>query len=123
MGCYVDDLFVLSFHSDTHSLYHHFTAALSKAWNVEDEGPVSGLLSIEIIPSGSTVMLRQTEYISRLLERHAPNGRGSHLPDSSARLSSHQKGRTPCVNHLPQLIADALTHNRKPILIPHCYRL
>eukprot|EP00965_Chrysotila_dentata_P038702 1285272-Pleurochrysis_carterae.AAC.1 len=48
LGCYVDDLFVLH-HSDAPGLlYANFTDALAARWNVEDEGPVSDLLNVEI---------------------------------------------------------------------------
>eukprot|EP00965_Chrysotila_dentata_P178508 5895345-Pleurochrysis_carterae.AAC.1 len=49
VGCYVDDLFVLMHHDDAPgSLYAAFTDALATRWNVEDEGPVSDLLNVEI---------------------------------------------------------------------------
>ena len=47
VGVYVDDLFILSSHDDEHSLYHYFTRDLAAAWDVEDEGEVDDLLSIE----------------------------------------------------------------------------
>lgn len=73
IGCYVDDLFILSSHMDEYSLFLAFTTSLAAAWDVEDEGEVADLLSIEISSSGSTVTLKQSEYIRRLMERHAPN--------------------------------------------------
>ena len=38
VGCYVDDLFVLSSHRDEYSLYSLFTSDLESDWDVEDEG-------------------------------------------------------------------------------------
>ena len=35
-------------HRDEHSLYHKFVKDLELRWNVEDEGPVSDLLNVEI---------------------------------------------------------------------------
>lgn len=120
VGCYVDDIFILSSHTDSHSLYHHFTRSLSDSWDVEDEGPVSDLLSIEITPAGSTVTLRRTEYIRRLVERHAPRQGAAefYTPNASARLSSHQRTRTPCGPELPQYIADSLVHSLPMKLTP-----
>eukprot|EP00965_Chrysotila_dentata_P001403 45796-Pleurochrysis_carterae.AAC.1 len=49
LGCYVDDLFVLYADDSVDSLYASFTAHLSARWNVEDEGPVSDFLNIDIV--------------------------------------------------------------------------
>ena len=49
LGCYVDDLFTAYTHDDEHSLYHDFTRALQKRWEVEDEGVVKDLLAVEIV--------------------------------------------------------------------------
>ena len=38
IGCYVDDLYVLSSHVDEYSLYASFARDLQARWNVEDEG-------------------------------------------------------------------------------------
>eukprot|EP00965_Chrysotila_dentata_P052495 1741938-Pleurochrysis_carterae.AAC.1 len=48
LGCYVEDLFVLYADDSPESLYTSFTTDLSSRWNVEDEGPVSDLLNIDI---------------------------------------------------------------------------
>eukprot|EP00965_Chrysotila_dentata_P105438 3482160-Pleurochrysis_carterae.AAC.1 len=48
LGCYVDDLFTLYSHSGPGSLYDSFTTDLATRWNVEDEGPVSDLLNVDI---------------------------------------------------------------------------
>eukprot|EP00965_Chrysotila_dentata_P138585 4583996-Pleurochrysis_carterae.AAC.1 len=48
LGCYVDDLFTLYSHDGKGSLYNDFTDALTHRWNVDDEGPVSDLLNVDI---------------------------------------------------------------------------
>eukprot|EP00965_Chrysotila_dentata_P085336 2815445-Pleurochrysis_carterae.AAC.1 len=48
LGCYVDDLFTLYTHDGAGSLYDGFVEALTSRWNVEDEGPVSDLLNVDI---------------------------------------------------------------------------
>eukprot|EP00965_Chrysotila_dentata_P123009 4065630-Pleurochrysis_carterae.AAC.1 len=48
LGCYVDDLFTLYSHDEAGSLYDEFVQALTLRWNVEDEGPVSDLLNVDI---------------------------------------------------------------------------
>ena len=57
IGCYVDDLFVLSTHDDEYSLYHSFKTLLQGQWEVEDEGPVSDSLNIEITREGDYITL------------------------------------------------------------------
>ena len=66
VGCYVDDLFILSSHRDTGSLYDQFTSALQERWHVDDEGDVSDLLGIEISASAGHVHLNQTQYIEKM---------------------------------------------------------
>ena len=56
VGCYVDDLFVLSSHDDEYSLYHAFTLALQHDWDVEDEGAINDLLNVEISREGEHVV-------------------------------------------------------------------
>ena len=98
VGCYVDDLFVLNSHDDEHSLYHEFTAALQKDWEVEDEGPVSDLLGIEITREGNQIVMRQTAYIDKLVETYSSDG----VP------ACRQRNSTPCDEELPTLVLDAL---------------
>ncbi len=87
IGCYVDDLFATYSHDDEQSLYHKFTTALQSSWDVEDEGPVSDLLNVEIERSDNCVSLRQTSYIERMTEAHFPEG----VPNTI------QSNSTPCV--------------------------
>eukprot|EP00965_Chrysotila_dentata_P042900 1424574-Pleurochrysis_carterae.AAC.1 len=61
LGCYVDDLFTLYSHEGAGSLY-----ALTKRWNVEDEGPVSDLLNVDITTHADCVELKQEKYIAHL---------------------------------------------------------
>ena len=105
LGCYVDDLFVLTSHDDEESLYTDFVTKLQSSWEVEDEGEVSDLLNIEIEREGTNcVILRQVSYILKLIDTYAPDG----IP------SSHQSTKTPCDCELPQLIADALAAKDTP---------
>eukprot|EP00965_Chrysotila_dentata_P239535 6203164-Pleurochrysis_carterae.AAC.1 len=48
LGCYVYDLFTLYTSDGDGSLYESFTQDLAKRWNVEDEGPVSDLLNVDV---------------------------------------------------------------------------
>ena len=100
VGVYVDDLFCVASHTDSHSAYHEFTTALQEQWDVEDEGPVSDLLNVEISREENSVVLRQTGYIDKLVGIHAPDG----VP------ASHQSTKTPCDDDIRQLIADALSY-------------
>ena len=101
VGCYVDDLFILYSHDDEHSLYHRFTSDLQKRWEVDDEGPVSDLLNIEIKREQDRVTLRQTSYIERMVKHWLPNG----VPNNV------QANSTPHVNDLPALVLDAVSCN------------
>eukprot|EP00965_Chrysotila_dentata_P106865 3530221-Pleurochrysis_carterae.AAC.1 len=55
LGCYVDDLFTLYSHDGQGSLYNDFTDALTHRWNVQDEGPVSELLNVDIAVDSTDV--------------------------------------------------------------------
>ena len=105
VGVYVDDLFILYSHSDKHSLYHRFLGALTKRWDVEDEGEVSDLLNVEMTrTAGGHVTLRQSVYIDRLVAIHAPDG----VPTNS------QRNKIPCDPALPQLVLDAVDSDSIP---------
>jgi hypothetical protein len=104
VGCYVDDLFVLTSHDDDSSLYTDFTTKLQASWEVEDEGEVSDLLNIEIEHDDNSVTLRQVSYILKLMATYVPDG----VPPS------HQATKTPCDTDLPQLVADALAAKETP---------
>ena len=98
VGCYVDDLFVLFNANDKHSLYYRFARDLQARWDVDDEGPVTDLLNIEISREGPAVVLRQKLYIDRLVEQWFPDGPPSHIPKNS----------TPHADNLPSLVLDAV---------------
>eukprot|EP00965_Chrysotila_dentata_P007616 248083-Pleurochrysis_carterae.AAC.1 len=98
LGCYVDDLFTLYSHDGTSSLYDDFVRALTHRWNVEDEGPVSDLLNVDISVDESCIILRQEKYISHLVATYLPEG----VP------LSFQKTRTPASESLPKMVEDAL---------------
>eukprot|EP00965_Chrysotila_dentata_P004662 151723-Pleurochrysis_carterae.AAC.1 len=56
------------------SLYAAFTDALAARWNVEDEGPVSDLLNVEIRRHDGHVTLTKTSYISHIVATFLANG-------------------------------------------------
>jgi len=104
VGVYVDDLFVISTHTDEHSLYHTFTTDLQASWEVEDEGEVQDLLNIEISRDGHDVILKQTNYICKMLDTYAPDG----VP------ARFQSSRGPCNDRLVHAVCDALSSNESP---------
>eukprot|EP00965_Chrysotila_dentata_P261787 6214368-Pleurochrysis_carterae.AAC.2 len=87
VGCYVDDLLTLYAEDGPGSLYAEFTTALAERWNVEDEGPVSDLLNVDITRDADSVLLRQESYIAQLVS-------------TSYRM---EFGRPSTVTTLPQL--------------------
>ena len=115
LGIYVDDIFANSSHDDEHSLYAQFFGALSDEWDVEDEGEVEDLFSIEIHIEGQCVVLRQRAYIEKLLASFAPNG----IPISSfggARtLASQPPGQVPADTSLNKLVDEAVLQDVKSI--------
>lgn len=115
IGCYVDDLFVLSLHTDQHSLYSQFTKDLTERWDVEDEGEVSDLLSIEITPeSDGHVCLRQVGYIEKLMRRYAPEG-VAEFGKVTLKRSSQQASRPPCGPELAQLVIEATSQDASSV--------
>ena len=104
VGCYVDDLFVLSSHDDEYSLYHAFTLALQHDWDVEDEGAINDLLNVEISREGEHVVLRQTSYIDKLVQTYCVDGTPSRVQSNTA----------PCSKDLPDLVMKALCYVDKP---------
>ena len=108
IGCYVDDLFVLSSHTDEHSLYHQFTTDLAARWDVEDEGDVQDLLSVEIEHKDDHIHLRQAKYIAKLMDTYAPNGTPASALGAEYPLSAHPASRTPADDALPQLVLTAV---------------
>ena len=61
------------------SLYSKFAAALKQRWRVEDEGPVTDLLNIEIEREGDTVTLKQTSYITKLCGEYFSDEPPAHI--------------------------------------------
>lgn len=104
VGVYVDDLFVLSSCEDEHSLYHSFVERLQSSWEVEDEGPVSDLLNVEITKGDGTVTLRQTAYIDKLIETYCPNGVPTRVQSTS----------TPCDDSVREHLLTALGYTDAP---------
>jgi hypothetical protein len=114
LGCYVDDLFILSSHQDEYSLYHQLTSSLEDSWEIEDEGEASDLLSVELSREEGCVVLRQTAYIERLLDTYAPNG----IPvygDPSTTLKSHPAERVPAADDLATLVISAVEQKAEDI--------
>eukprot|EP00965_Chrysotila_dentata_P217943 6190314-Pleurochrysis_carterae.AAC.1 len=99
LGCYVDDLFVLYADDSPESLYTSFTTDLSARWNVEDEGPVSDLLNIDIATDADCVILKQEKYIRHLLDTYLPDG----VP------TSFHRDHAPAADDLPKLVDAART--------------
>ena len=114
LGCYVDDLFILSSHQDEHSLYHQLTTSLEASWEIEDEGEASDLLSVEISREGDHVTLRQTAYITRMMETYAPDGVPS-FRSNLYPLKSHPAERVPAGDDLPALVLAAVEQDAKDI--------
>ena len=83
VGCYVDDLFILYKHDRDGSLYDKFTTALKQRWRVEDEGPITDLLNIEIEREGDTITLKQASYIAKLSKEYFPDGPPAHIHAST----------------------------------------
>eukprot|EP00965_Chrysotila_dentata_P041797 1386532-Pleurochrysis_carterae.AAC.1 len=98
IGCYVDDLFVLYSNDGPSSLYSTLTTALASRWNVEDEGPVSDLLNVDIATDADCVLLKQEKYISQLVDSYLPEG----IP------SSFHKNHAPAADDLPLRVDEAL---------------
>ena len=100
IGVYVDDLFVISSHNDEHSLYHSFTTNLQQKWQVEDEGEIHDLLNVEITRDGDDVILKQSQYIEKMVDTFCPDG----VP------TSFQASSPPCDDKLPLMVCDALVN-------------
>ena len=108
LGIYVDDLFANSSHDDEHSIYSQFFGALSDEWDVEDEGEVSDLLSIEIHSEGKCVILRQRAYIEKLLATFAPNGAPISDFGGGRTLTSQPPGQVPADVTLNKSVDEAM---------------
>ena len=52
----------------------HRRLGVANEWDVEDEGEVSDLLSVEVNSEGKYVVLRQRNYIEKLLATFDPDG-------------------------------------------------
>eukprot|EP00965_Chrysotila_dentata_P018996 633374-Pleurochrysis_carterae.AAC.1 len=72
LGCYVDDLFTLYSHEGDGSLYDQFVSAFTKRSNVENKGPVSDLLNVDIATHADCVELKQEKYIAHLVSKTCP---------------------------------------------------
>ena len=104
---------MLSSHTDGRSIYHQFTTDMSKRWDVEDEGEVSDLLSVEITKDAEHVTLRQRAYIEKPMATYAPDGTSVSSNGSGYKLSSHPVGRTPADADLPKLVLEAVEQDAR----------
>eukprot|EP00965_Chrysotila_dentata_P140411 4641950-Pleurochrysis_carterae.AAC.1 len=97
LGCYVDDLFTLNTHDGLRLLYAEFVEACTRRWIVEDEGPVSDLLKVDISADDIHVMLQQEKYIAHLVATYLPDGAPllfSKIAYASIRDSAENSGRS-----------------------------
>ena len=101
-------LFANSSHDDEHSIYSQFFGALSDEWDVEDEGEVEDLLSIEIHTEDGCVVMRQRAYIEKLLATFAPDGKPTSTFSGSRTLASQSPGQVPADPTLNKLVDDAM---------------
>ena len=85
-----------------------FFGALSDEWDVEDEGEVEDLLSIEIHSEGKCVILRQRAYIEKLLASFAPDGIPTSLFGGSRTLASQPPAQVPADIGLNKLVDEAV---------------
>eukprot|EP00965_Chrysotila_dentata_P086722 2862437-Pleurochrysis_carterae.AAC.1 len=70
VSCYMDDLFTLYSENGPGSLYESCTSDLAARWNVEDQGPVSDLLNVDITRDADCILLQQRKYIEHLVETY-----------------------------------------------------
>eukprot|EP00965_Chrysotila_dentata_P232971 6199295-Pleurochrysis_carterae.AAC.3 len=98
LRCYVDDLFILYSDPGPDSLCARFTEALTTRWNVEDEGPVSDTLNVEITCDDTNVILSQGNYIPSLVDTYMPDG----MP------ARFQRSDAPASEDLPKLVEAAI---------------
>eukprot|EP00965_Chrysotila_dentata_P173642 5732511-Pleurochrysis_carterae.AAC.2 len=81
------------------SLHFKFTNALAARWDVEDEGPVSNLLSVEIcLHDKHATRVSKASYIARMLDTFMPEG----VPSAFQRLHA------PASDDLPNLVNSAI---------------
>lgn len=92
VGIYVDNLQIV--HSaeldddgeaiDPNSFYAKFVKQLRTDWDVIDEGPMTDLLGIEVeYHKDGAILLHQSKYINKMIERFYPNG----IPTSASKCS------------------------------------
>eukprot|EP00965_Chrysotila_dentata_P085633 2824763-Pleurochrysis_carterae.AAC.1 len=108
LSCYVDDLFTLYSHDGEGSLYNDFVQALTLRWNVEDEGPVSDLLNVDISVDESCVVFKQEKYISHLVATYLPDG----VP------LAFGKSRRPASESLPQMVSEEALASKHSRTVP-----
>eukprot|EP00965_Chrysotila_dentata_P176359 5823058-Pleurochrysis_carterae.AAC.2 len=106
LGCYVDDLFILYSDDSPTSLYTAFTTDLSARWNVEDEGPVSDLLNVDIATDANCVLLKQEKYVAQLVDTYLPDG----VPNS------FHINHAPPSDDLPHYVDEALLAKGRGVL-------
>ena len=101
---YVDDHFILYLKDGADPLYAYFTRELTRRWEVEDEGEVTDLLNIEISRQGASVTLRQTNYISKLVNELFPDGASTNV----------QRNSVPHTEDIRELVIHAMGEGSPP---------
>ena len=88
--------------------------AMSKDWDVTDEGPMDDLLGIEVdrLDDGS-IKLHQRAYIKKITDEHLPDG-----PLSKAQRNSVPYSKDFLVNITEALLHDASPHARARAVPP-----
>ena len=82
--------------------YNEFVAALKKAWDVVDEGPMEDLLGIEVEHlSGGAIKFHQRKYIEKVVSRFSPKGALPHV----------QKNSLPYSHAFMERMVDALSRD------------
>eukprot|EP00965_Chrysotila_dentata_P108763 3593021-Pleurochrysis_carterae.AAC.3 len=76
------------------------------ARNVEDEGPVSDLLNVDIATDADCVLLKQEKYVAQLVDTYLPDG----VPNS------FHKNHAPANDDLPRLVDTALLAKEQRLL-------
>ena len=91
----ITDLYII--YDVNGQLYSEFTALLTSAWQVDDEGEVQDLLGVEIARNKDSVVLKRTAYIQKMVENHFPDGVPANDKDT----------KYPCDKSIEDLVAVA----------------
>lgn len=67
------------------------------------------LLNMEITEEGNHIKVSQADYISKLMDTYAPDGKPLCRYGSSYPFKSHPPSREPAATDLPQILLNATT--------------